>query len=59
VVQDLRPYRRTFAATVPWRLLPEGWETKPLAEARACGSPSIKLEQIVSCRDSLANLPKA
>jgi hypothetical protein len=29
-VQDLHPYRRTFAATVLWRPLPEGWETKPL-----------------------------
>jgi len=27
-VQDLHPYRRTFAATVLWRPLPEGWETK-------------------------------
>lgn len=30
-VQDLHPYRRTFAATVLWRPLPEGWETKPMA----------------------------
>lgn len=30
VVQDLHPYRRTFAATVLWRPLPEGWETGPL-----------------------------
>ena len=29
-VQDLHPYRRTFAATVLWRPLPEGWETRPL-----------------------------
>ena len=29
-VQDLHPYRRTFAAVVLWRPLPEGWETKPL-----------------------------
>jgi len=29
-VQDLHPYRRTFAATILWRPLPEGWETKPL-----------------------------
>ena len=28
-VQGLHPYRRTFAATVLWRPLPEGWETKP------------------------------
>jgi hypothetical protein len=31
-VQDLQPYRRTFAATVLWRPLPEGWETRPLAD---------------------------
>jgi len=30
-VQDLEPYRRTFAATVLWHPLPEGWETRPLA----------------------------
>jgi chorismate-pyruvate lyase len=29
-VQDLHPYRRTLAATVLWRPLPEGWETQPL-----------------------------
>jgi hypothetical protein len=29
-VQDLHPYRRTFAATVLWRPLPEGWETRPM-----------------------------
>jgi len=29
-VQDLHPYRRTFIATVLWRPLPEGWETRPL-----------------------------
>ena len=28
-VQDLHPYRRTFSATVLWRPLPEGWETRP------------------------------
>ena len=32
-VQDLHPYRRTFAATVLWRPLTEGWETKPLPPA--------------------------
>ena len=32
-VQDLHPYRRTFAATVLWRPLPEGWETRPLPAA--------------------------
>ena len=32
-VQDLQPYRRTFAATVLWSPLPEGWETRPLAAA--------------------------
>jgi chorismate-pyruvate lyase len=30
-VQDLEPYRRTFAATVLWHPMPEGWETRPLA----------------------------
>jgi hypothetical protein len=30
-VQDLHPYRRTFGATLLWRPLPEGWETKPVA----------------------------
>ena len=30
-VQDLQPYRRTFAATVLWHPVPEGWETRPLA----------------------------
>ncbi len=29
-VQDLHPYRRTFAAAVLWWPLPEGWETKPM-----------------------------
>jgi len=29
-VQDLHPYRRTLAAKVLWRPLPEGWETRPL-----------------------------
>lgn len=32
-VQDLHPYRRTFAATVLWKPLPEGWETRPLPAA--------------------------
>jgi hypothetical protein len=32
-VQDLKPYRRTFAATVLWRPLPEGWETRPTISA--------------------------
>jgi hypothetical protein len=42
-VQDLHPYRRTFAATVLWRPLPEGWETKPLPALppAAVGSLSI------------------
>ena len=31
VVQELHPYRRTFAATVLWWPLPEGWETRPMA----------------------------
>jgi chorismate-pyruvate lyase len=30
-VQDLHPYRRTFAATVLWQPLPDGWETRPMA----------------------------
>jgi chorismate-pyruvate lyase len=34
-VQDLHPYRRTFAATVLWRPLAEGWEAKPLPPASA------------------------
>ena len=32
-VQDLHPYRRTFAATVLWQPLPEGWETRSLGTA--------------------------
>jgi hypothetical protein len=30
-VLDLQPYRRTFAATVLWHPMPEGWEIRPLA----------------------------
>ena len=30
-VQDLHPYRRTFAATVLWWPLAEGWETQPMS----------------------------
>jgi hypothetical protein len=29
-VRDLKPYRRTFEATVLWWPVPEGWETKPM-----------------------------
>ena len=38
-VQDLHPYRRTFAATVLWHPLPEGWETKPMAAAPSDAGP--------------------
>jgi len=31
-VQDLKPYRRTFGATVLWWPVPEGWEIKPMVE---------------------------
>ena len=34
-VQDLHPYRRTFAASVLWQPLPEGWETRPVAASPA------------------------
>jgi len=37
-VQDLHPYRRTFAAAVLWHPLPEGWETKPLAAPPPAGA---------------------
>jgi len=40
-VQDLHPYRRTFAATVLWRPLPEGWETKPAAALQQDTSASL------------------
>jgi hypothetical protein len=30
-VQDLHPYRRTFAAKLLWQPLPEGWESRPMA----------------------------
>jgi len=34
-VQDLKPYRLTFEATVLWWPVPEGWETRPMvAEPR-------------------------
>ncbi len=36
-VQELHPYRRTFAASVLWRPLPEGWETKALASPADAG----------------------
>jgi chorismate-pyruvate lyase len=29
-VQELQPYRRTFAAAVLWHPMPEGWESRPL-----------------------------
>lgn len=36
-VQDLHPYRRTFAAAVLWQPLPEGWETRPLPPPQGAG----------------------
>jgi hypothetical protein len=42
-VQDLHPYRRTFAATVLWRPLPEGWETRPLPAARRDATQSLPM----------------
>jgi chorismate-pyruvate lyase len=35
VVQPLQPYRRTFAATMRWSPMPEGWEMKPAQETAA------------------------
>ena len=42
-VQDLHPYRRTFAATVLWRPLPEGWETKPLPTLPPAAAGSLPI----------------
>jgi hypothetical protein len=42
-VQDLHPYRRTFAATVLWRPLPEGWETKPLPTLPPAAAESLPI----------------
>jgi hypothetical protein len=42
-VQDLHPYRRTFAATVLWRPLPEGWETKPIAAVAPDAGKSLAI----------------
>ncbi|HMA50105.1 MAG TPA: hypothetical protein VKP60_10155 [Magnetospirillaceae bacterium] len=33
VVRGLEPYRQTFFATLLWRPLPEGWETRPLPDS--------------------------
>jgi hypothetical protein len=48
-VQDLHPYRRTFAAAVLWQPLPDGWETRPLSaepqdSARALPIPEALFE---------------
>jgi hypothetical protein len=42
-VQDLHPYRRTFAATVLWPPLPEGWETRPLPAAPRDAAKSLPM----------------
>ncbi len=42
-VQDLRPYRRTFAAAVLWWPLPQGWETKPMATAPQAVTKSLTI----------------
>ena len=42
-VQDLHPYRRTFAAIVLWQPLPEGWETKPLANPPKDSGTSLSI----------------
>jgi hypothetical protein len=43
VVQDLHPYRRTFAAMVLWRPLPEGWESRPLPVAPRDAAKSLPM----------------
>jgi len=42
-VQDLHPYRRTFAATVLWWPLPEGWETKGPATSAQDAAKSLPI----------------
>ena len=42
-VQDLHPYRRTFAATVLWWPLPESWETKPAVAWPRDGGQSLSM----------------
>jgi len=42
-VQDLHPYRRTFAATVLWQPLPEGWETRPLIASPPDSAQSLAI----------------
>ncbi len=42
-VQDLHPYRRTFAATVLWWPLSEGWETRPTATPRQDAAESLAI----------------
>jgi hypothetical protein len=42
-VQDLHPYRRTFAASVLWQPLPEGWETKPLVASPPDAAQSLAI----------------
>lgn len=44
-VQDLHPYRRTFAATVLWWPLPEGWETKPMAAPTQEAAKSLAIPE--------------
>jgi chorismate-pyruvate lyase len=40
-VQGLEPYRQTFAVTMLWRPLPEGWETAPMPAAGQRGEMAI------------------
>ncbi len=40
-VQELKPYRQTFAATVLWWPMEPGWETKPLPGAAQGGTMAM------------------
>jgi len=42
VVQALRPYRRTFAVTILWSPLPDGWEQRPRARSQLLAFPRAR-----------------
>jgi chorismate-pyruvate lyase len=45
VVQPLAPYRRTFAAALLWRPLPEGWEADPHRVSPCAASGALTIPE--------------